>query len=164
MPSHCITLHDRTQKITSHHMTWHHITSHDITWHLATNHITALHVASRPSTLLHFTSQQTTRHRIPHHRTLHHHHRHTTETQTASTKTPPPDRTAEGWCATKNRFGHRTGWSPCAHSIGKFFLWFICFFSLKLPPPARSGTTRTKYRDLAWSCLISSHFNRRIHQ
>ena len=29
-----------------------------------------------------------------------------------------------------------TGWSPCAHSIGRFFLWLIFFLSLKLPPPA----------------------------
>ena len=26
--------------------------------------------------------------------------------------------TAERWCAQKSRFGHRTGSSPCAHSIG----------------------------------------------
>ena len=38
-------------------------------------------------------------------------------------------------------FGHRTGSSPCTHSIGKFFLWFIVFFPLRLPPPARPGTT-----------------------
>ena len=36
----------------------------------------------------------------------------------------------------KTRFGHRTGWSPCAHSIGKFFLWRIVLTILKLPPLA----------------------------
>ena len=29
---------------------------------------------------------------------------------------------------TMERFGHRSRWSPCAHSIGKFFLWLIVFF------------------------------------
>ena len=42
--------------------------------------------------------------------------------------------------AQKIRFGHRTASSPCPHSIGKFFLW-SSFFSLKLLPPARPGTT-----------------------
>ena len=34
----------------------------------------------------------------------------------------------------KNRFGYRTGWWPCAHSIGKFFVLLMFFFPLKLPP------------------------------
>ena len=31
----------------------------------------------------------------------------------------------DGWrlVHTKTRFGHRTGWSPCARFVGKFFLW-----------------------------------------
>ena len=53
--------------------------------------------------------------------------------------------TAEGPFTAKKWFGHRAGRSPCAHSIGKFFLCYIVFF-LKLPPPARPGTTcRTNY-------------------
>ena len=40
--------------------------------------------------------------------------------QPATTKTPPPDGTAEGWFAP--RFGHRAVWSHRAHAIGKFFL------------------------------------------
>ena len=131
----------KKKNITSNDMTWHNITSHDMTWHLATNHITSPHVTSQPTTLLRLTSQPTTWHHVPHHRTLHHHHhRHTTETQPATTKMPPPDGTAEGWCTQKTLFGHRTGWSPCAHSIGKFFFWFIVLFPLKLPPLARPGT------------------------
>ena len=102
--------------MTPHHVTWHdHLNSRDLT----TSQLIA--------TLLHLTMQPTTWHHVPHHRTLHHHHQHTTETQPATTKTPPPDGTAEGWCTQKTRFGHRTGWSPCARSIGKFFLWFEVF-------------------------------------
>lgn len=39
------------------------------------------------------------------------------------------------------KLGHRIGWSPCAHSIGKFPLWLIGSFLLKLPPPTCPGTT-----------------------
>ena len=49
--------------------------------------------------------------------------------------------TAESLCTAKKWFGHGAGRSPCAHSIGKFFLCYILFFLLKLPPPARPGTT-----------------------
>ena len=38
--------------------------------------------------------------------------------------------TVEGWSNQKKRFGHRTGSSPCGHSIGNFFLWFRVFFML----------------------------------
>ncbi len=83
-------------------MTWHDTTSHHhMTWHIANNQITSPHVTSQPTTLLHLTPEPTTWHHVPHHRTLHHH-RHTVETQpatTATTKTPPPDGMAEGWCA-----------------------------------------------------------------
>ena len=53
--------------------------------------------------------------------------------------------TAEGSFTAKKWFGHRAGRSPCAHSIGKFFLCYIVFFLLKLPPPARPGTTCNIY-------------------
>ena len=49
--------------------------------------------------------------------------------------------TAEGSFTAKTWFGHRAGRSPCAHSIGKFFLCYMFFFLVKLPPPARPGTT-----------------------
>lgn len=35
---------------------------------------------------------------------------------------------AEGSRTQKARFGHRSGSSPCAHSIGKFLLWQMVFF------------------------------------
>lgn len=41
-----------------------------------------------------------------------------------------------GWCTQTPRFRHRSGWSPCAHPVSKFFLWCIVFLFLKLVPPA----------------------------
>ena len=108
MTSQCITWHHTTQEIASHKMKTHQITSHDMTWHLATNHITSPHV--------YFIAPCNQPHQ---NRSPHHHHG-----------------TAEGSFTQTTRFGHRSGWSPCAHSIGKYFLWLIVFFSLKLPPPA----------------------------
>ena len=109
---------------------------HHMTWHLATNHNTSPHVPSQPTTLLHLSSQPATWHHIPHHSTLHHHHRHTTETQPATTKTPPPNGTAAGWCTQKPRFGHRIGWLLCAHSIGKFHNLAYSFFPPETSAPA----------------------------
>ena len=46
--------------------------------------------------------------------------------------------TAEGSFTAKKWFGHRAGRSPCAHSIGKFFLWLIVFF-FETSAPGLSG-------------------------
>ena len=140
IPSHC-----RAQQVTAHHhdialhhVTWHntsnHIASNDVTstsnyttlhvmtWH-ATSHLTSStdHVTSQPTTLLHLTPPATSWHQNrPHHR----------------------HGTAEGSLTAKKWFGHRAGRSPCAHSVGKVFLcYYIVPFILKLPPPARQGTT-----------------------
>ena len=67
--------------------------------------------------------------RTPHHTTsrdlLHHRHQCTTETQPATTK----------------RNGHRTDWSPCPHSIGKFFLWLIVFSLFETSARGLPGST-----------------------
>ena len=58
------------------------------------------------------TPQQTSRHQNTSlQSTKHHHHG-----------------TAEGSFTAKKWFGHRAGRSPCAHSIGKFFLCYIVLF------------------------------------
>ena len=97
-------------------ITSHHITSHQISkWHdMKWHDITFISPRNQPHDIIthHITS------------TAHYHHG-----------------TAEGLFTQKARFGHRTGWSPCAHSKGKFFHPFIVFFPLKLPPLARPGTT-----------------------
>ncbi len=145
-----MTWQDTKNHVTSNHMTWramtwHHITSHDMTRRLATNQSIFPHVTSHPITLVHLTSQPTTWHHIPHHSTLHHHHRHTTETQPATTKTPPPDGTAGGWCTQKSRFGHCSGWPPCAQSIYRqilslasiymyIYIYIVNIYPVKLPP------------------------------
>ena len=66
--------------------------------------------------------------------------------------------TAEGSFTPKKWFAHRAGRSPCAHSIGKFFLCYISsFFLLKLPPPARPGTTCILYNILSDKCVNQCH-------
>ena len=42
--------------------------------------------------------------------------------------------TAEGSFTAKKWFGHRAGRSPCAHSIGKFFLCYIILLSSETCP------------------------------
>ena len=39
----------------------------------------------------------------------------------------------------KKWFGHRAGRSPCAHSIGKFFLCYIVLFSSETSAPGSPG-------------------------
>ena len=75
-----------------------------MTRHVATNHSSSPQVTSQPTTLLHLTSQATSWHQ----NRSHHHHG-----------------TAESSFTAKKRFGHRVGRSPCAHSIGKFFLCYL---------------------------------------
>ena len=94
-----------------------HIKWHNKTCHVATNHSSSPHVTSQPSTLLHLTPQATSWHQ----NRSHHHHG-----------------TAEGSFTAKKWFGHRAGRSPCAHSIGKFFLWLIVFF-FETSAPGLSG-------------------------
>ena len=103
----------------SHRTKWHeqHIKWHNMTCHVATNHSSSPHVTSQPSTLLHLTPQATSWHQ----NRSHHHHG-----------------TAEGSFTAKKWFGHRAGRSPCAHSIGKFFLWLIVFF-FETSAPGLSG-------------------------
>ena len=69
------------------------------------------------------TPQQTSRHQNTSlQSTKHHHHG-----------------TAEGSFTAKKWFGHRAGRSPCAHSIGKFFLCYIVLFLLETSAPGLSG-------------------------
>ncbi len=68
-------------------------------FNLATNHMTSCHITAR-------------------HITSYHHRRHITETQPATTKSSP-DKTAEGWCTQKTRFGQR--W--CTFSLVSTVFW-----------------------------------------
>ena len=96
------------------------MTSHCITWHDTTQAITS-HQMTWPSHDL--TPQQTSRHQNTSlQSTKHHHHG-----------------TAEGSFTAKKWFGHRAGRSPCAHSIGKFFLCYIVLFLLETSAPGLSG-------------------------
>ena len=48
--------------------------------------------------------------------------------------------TSPPWNSRRGANGHRAGRSPCAHSIGKFFLCFWVLFLLKTSTPACPGT------------------------
>ena len=96
------------------------MTSHCITWHDTTQAITS-HQMKWPWHDL--TPQQTSRHQNTSlQSTKHHHHG-----------------TAEGSFTAKKWFGHRAGRSPCAHSIGKFFLCYIVLFLVEASAPGLSG-------------------------
>ena len=101
-------------------MTWplHQMTWNDMTCHAATNHSSSPHVTSQPTTLLHLTPQATSWHQ-----NRSHYHR----------------GTAESLCTAKQWFGHGAGRSPCAHSIGKFFLCSIVLFSSETSAPGSPG-------------------------
>ena len=125
-----MTQHKQSHRIKRHD---HHIKWHDMTCHVATNHSSSPHVTSQPITVLHLTPQATSWHQ----NRSHHHHG-----------------TAEGSFTAKKWFGHRAGRSPCAHSIGKFFLCYIVpfFFWNFRPRLARELLVST---DQLW--IISVH-------
>ena len=107
-------------------MKTHQITWHDMTWHLATDHIHSPRVISQPTTKFRISpGNQPHQNRSPHHN----------------------HGTAEDSFTQKTRFGHRSGWSPCAHSIGKFFLWLIVFF-FETSAPGLPGST-SKYQHIS---------------
>ena len=114
-----------------------------MTWHDISQRTTLPHLTSPHNQPHYFISPRSHPHDIMYHITAQYIKidPRTTETHPATTKTPPPNGMADGWFTQKNWFGHRTASSPCAHSIGKFFLWFIVLFLLELPPPACPGTT-----------------------
>ena len=57
---------------------------------------------------------------------------------TSKQVTSPPWNSRRGAQA-KKWFGHCAGRSPCAHSIGKFFLCYIVLFLLETSAPGLSG-------------------------
>ena len=108
------------------------MTSHCTTWHDTTQAITS-HQMTWPSHDL--TPEQTSRHQNTSlQSTKHHHHGR-----------------AEGSFTAKKWFGHRAGRSPCAHSIGKFFLCYIVLFLLETSAPGLSG-----HYWYTTNCLFSS--------
>ena len=60
--------------------------------------------------------------------------------------------TAEGSFTAKKWFGHRAGRSPCAHSIGKFFLCYIVLFSSETSAPGSTG-------NYLYSLILFTHFD-----
>ena len=103
-------------------------TSSDMTCHVATNHSSSPHVTSQPTTLLHLTPQAISWLQDR----SHHHHG-----------------TAEGSFTAKKWFGHRAGRSPCAHSIGKFFL-YSSFFVWNFRPRLARELLVTSYISWHW--------------
>ena len=91
------------------HKQSHRIKRHDMTRHDTSQLTSSTHHGTwQPTTLLHLAPQTTSWHQSR----SHHHHV-----------------TAEGQQKQRNgRFGHCAGRSPCAHSIGKFFLCYISSF------------------------------------
>ena len=65
--------------------------------------------------------------------------------------------TAEGSFTAKKWFGHRAGRSPCAHSIGKFFLCYIVLFSSETSTPGSPGNY-LDMDDILYICMCQSIF------
>ena len=80
--------------------------------------------------------------------------------------TSPPWNSRRGAKA-KKWFGHRAGRSPCAHSIGKFFLCYIFLFLAKLPTPACPAVlvrcSRQFYKKLPKTCFLLPRQNSTIY-
>ena len=119
-----------SHRMTSHDMTWHDISQPQLHYltprHLTTNHIISSHPAAMQ------------RHDITYHITAHY--ITTTDTLRQHNQPPPKRRhhAERSKAGTNTRFDHRTGWSPCPHSIGIFF-WFLVCSPVKPPPPAGPG-------------------------
>ena len=94
------------------------MTRHDMTCHVATNHSSSPHVTSQPTTLLHLTPQATS---------------------WRQSRSRYRRGTAESSFTAKKWFGHGAGRSPCAHSIGKFFVCYIVLFSSETSAPGSPG-------------------------
>ena len=122
-----LSLPSRSHMWALHHIrviTWHPSASCDITQHKKSHHIKWRHIRS-------------------HHRTWHNISQLTTFTHQPENvgSHPATNHIKTGQhTTTMERFGHRSRWSPCAHSIGKFFLWLIFFF-LETSAPGLPGST-----------------------
>ena len=148
--AHRMTSHDMTSSKQPHHSP--HLTSPHLTSpHLTSPHLTSPHLTSPHLTSPHLTSPHNQPHYFifPHshdtiqrHITSHHstaHHISITGAPRKHNQSPPKDH----YQTERLKLGFRqgTGWWPCAHSIGKVFLWLKGSFPLKLPSAACPGTT-----------------------
>ena len=109
------------------------MTPHRITWHDISQLTTLPHLTSPHNQPHYFISPRSQPHDITYHITAHY----ITTTDTPRKHNQPPRKRHHQAEWLKARFGHRTGWSPCAHSIGKFFLCLKVIFPLK---PSASGS------------------------
>ena len=133
----------------SDHMTASDFTSHDIIGHWQNRrqrqNTTSSNDMTRNDITQHHTSQITT---LTHHRSPHNQPHYflsitqpTSWHQTTSLQSTWHHNhgTAEGTFTPRNWFGHRAGRSPCALSIGKFFLCYIVLFPFETSAPGSHG-------------------------